>query len=319
MNIFWRRYSNEVPPYTNDEILNNHKFTNVYRVLDRSSQYLLNNVINIISPFDGKEYSREDMFWRILLYKHLNLPSTWDYLIEKLGEVRLSTQFEDISEVLTEYQAKGNKLYSNAYMLTASFMRNDKIKKKYGILTGSKKHEAYLQIFKHGIFDIGLHIEILDSKTFGEAFEKFNSVITIGEFLAYQYTQDLNYTNFVNWDDNSFCAAGPGTIRGIERTFDIEGKPNYGVIVKWVHENFKELLVLYSEEYKINLDFKPLLNWMPTVPDLSNCFCETDKYMRGLGIETKGKEISGKRIKQVFSESKSKIEYNFPTKWGVKL
>ncbi len=44
MDIFWAKKNNAEFPYTKDEILNNHKFTNTYRVLDRVSQYLIKNI-----------------------------------------------------------------------------------------------------------------------------------------------------------------------------------------------------------------------------------------------------------------------------------
>lgn len=38
MNIFWNKYKN-IRPWTTDEILSVHKFTNVYRAIDRVSQF----------------------------------------------------------------------------------------------------------------------------------------------------------------------------------------------------------------------------------------------------------------------------------------
>lgn len=57
MEIFWKRYFHVPFPLTDDPIFREFKFTNVYRALDRVSQYLIGNVI-----YNGKEYSREDMF-----------------------------------------------------------------------------------------------------------------------------------------------------------------------------------------------------------------------------------------------------------------
>jgi len=45
MNIFWKRYKGELPPYSEDPIFQQYKITNVYRVLDRVSQYLVKHVI----------------------------------------------------------------------------------------------------------------------------------------------------------------------------------------------------------------------------------------------------------------------------------
>lgn len=309
MEIFWNRHEGSRPPYTEDEILRDNKFCNVYRILDRSSQYMMQNVI-----VDEDKYNPIDMFWRILLYKHFNIPQTWEFLKKQFGDITLDIPFEDLSNALVKYQDGGNTIYSNAYMMTACFMKNERIMKQYGIKPNSRKHEAYLQIFKYHLFDSGLFLEILQSKNIHELFDKIRSIVTVGDFLSYQYTQDLCYSELFNFDLNDLCAAGPGTIRGIERTFHIEGKPDYEAIVKWVYKEFDNLL----EDYNIE-GFRPIPGWNPQVPDLSNCFCETDKYLRVSCFGNSSKGIKGKRMKNSFKENKQKINYIFPKKWGIKL
>ena len=44
MNIFWGKYNHQ-DHLTDDPILQEYKFTNVYRASDRVSQYLIKNVI----------------------------------------------------------------------------------------------------------------------------------------------------------------------------------------------------------------------------------------------------------------------------------
>ena len=310
-DIFWKRYNNVRPPFSKDPILVNNKFTNVYRVLDRTSQFLLQEVI-----YNGTVYSKEDMFWRILLFKHFNLPATWKYLCAQLGDIKKDTDITDMIDCLTIRHNQGKSIYSNAYMLTASFMRNEIVKKRLGIHDVDKKHEAYIKLFDHHIRKTNLDHAILEASSFEDAFDLIRTVPTVGDFLAYQYVQDWNYSNIVHFKDNDFCAAGFGTIRGIERTFDITGTPDYGGIVKWVYVYFEDLLHQYGMEDK----FKPIPNWYPQVADLSNCFCETDKYLREAGITTDDKPIKGKRMKNKFTPNNiEKLNYIFPTKWGVSL
>ena len=64
--IFLRRMENLVGPWTQDPILQRYKFTNVYRVLDRVSQYLIRTVIG------GAHRADEDVLFRILLFKLFN-------------------------------------------------------------------------------------------------------------------------------------------------------------------------------------------------------------------------------------------------------
>ena len=44
----------------------------------------------------------------------------------------------------------------------------------------------------------------------------FVAVLFIGDFLAYQYTIDFNYSPYLNFSENSFVKAGIGAIRGIK-------------------------------------------------------------------------------------------------------
>ena len=76
-NIFLKKKEGASAPWTNDSILRQYKFCNSYRVNDRVSQYLLKNVI-----YNGKNYSKGDMIFRILLFKIFNKESTWE-LLEK--------------------------------------------------------------------------------------------------------------------------------------------------------------------------------------------------------------------------------------------
>jgi hypothetical protein len=77
--IYQRRLQGCPYPWTTDPILSKYRFTNVYRVTDRVSQYLLKNVIY------NAQYSKVDLFFRILLFKLFNKIETWDLLKSAFG------------------------------------------------------------------------------------------------------------------------------------------------------------------------------------------------------------------------------------------
>ncbi len=81
--IFFKRFRGDNPPFTQDAILQKYKFTNVYRASDRVSQYLIGKVI-----YNGN-YSPEDMFFRIMLFKIFNKIETWELLEDSFGEIRV--------------------------------------------------------------------------------------------------------------------------------------------------------------------------------------------------------------------------------------
>ena len=70
--IFFKRFYGETYPWTEDDILNQYKFTNVYRATDRVSQYLIKDVL-----YKGNQEPNE-LFFRLILFKIFNRISTWE-------------------------------------------------------------------------------------------------------------------------------------------------------------------------------------------------------------------------------------------------
>lgn len=316
MSIFWSRNYDLPEPHTEDPILAKHKFTNSYRSLDRVSQFLIGNVLYDEKGLEN-DRDTEDIFWRTILFKHFNKIETWRALENEFGEIVLETPINEIEKFLTNL-AKTEPIYSNAYMQTASFMRNPEIMGRNGLYAGQPKHSAYLQLFQNSFFKNnakGMY-NILKSQSLEELQNRLvEGTVGIGKFISMQFAIDLNYGLIFNFDENDHIVAGPGAERGIERTFDIKGKPNYVEIIKWVTKELPNLL----HDYGYGERFIPLPNRMPKLIDMQSNFCETDKYLRGAGIKTEGIEVDGKRIKQIFKPTKKKINYKFPPKWGVEI
>ena len=309
MNIFWKKYNNLPSPWSEDEIFKEYKFCNVYRVLDRCSQYLLKNVI-----YNGKQYEPEDMFFRILLFKHFNLPATWELLIKEFGDITLETGFRAIADFIDRYVARGGKVYSNAYIVNCCFFQYE----KYAYIKNMSKARAHLTIWERELFNPGLFYDFLESKSLEELFQHFRNFDIYGDFTAQQYAIDMNYSPLFNFDENDFVITGPGSIRGLKRmlVFD-ERNPPYVDAIKWVHANLEELLADFKET--TGMEFKPLPGRMPTLIDIQNCFCEIDKYCRGANISDGTVKVKGVKIKNKYVVTKDKISYMFPPKWGINI
>src|SRR5476651_2489302 len=72
--IFFARAAGKLPPWTDDEILAEFKFTNAYRAADRVSQFLIRHVIYD----DERPPDNEDVFFRTMLFKLFNKIETWN-------------------------------------------------------------------------------------------------------------------------------------------------------------------------------------------------------------------------------------------------
>ena len=124
--------------------------------------------------------------------------------------------------------------------------------------------------------------------------------------MAYQLVTDINYSDVVNWKENEFTVAGPGSLRGIKKCFIDKGKMSNEDIIRYMYEH-------QDEEFKrLNLNFKRILNRPLQLIDCQNIFCELDKYLRQAVPELKSNRT---KIKKKYVSSNNSIKYIYPKKW----
>ena len=294
MNIFWRKCKGK-QTLTQDPILRAYKFTNVYRVCDRVSQYLIHNVIynNV------EKYTPEDMLLRILVFKIFNKIETWEYIVQTYGEITISNfDVNSISRLLSERQLHF-PIFNNAYMMTGSCQKYDYLK---------SKHEKWLTMVKEEFLGEGIVYNVLQANSLEEVYNLLRGCSFLGGFLAYQYAIDFNYSPYINFSEDDFVVAGIGAKRGIEKCFISHGY-SYEEAIRYTKYHLSEL----QKKYGYN-KFQSLEGHAPTLLDLQNCFCETDKFLRAKMPEL---HVGNKRIKQKYKPSKRGINYFFPPKWNI--
>lgn len=294
-DIFFKRFDNVEYPWSDDYILNNYKFTNVYRATDRVSQYLIKNVI-----YNGNQ-APEELFFRIILFKTFNRISTWEFLEQELGEITLKDYSFDIyNKLLSEVLKNKKPIYSAAYIMASGRT----------VFGKERKHQNHLLLIEKMVND-NLPYILQSCKTMKEAYELLLSYPTIGEFLAYQYAIDLNYSNLTSFSEMEFVKAGPGAKDGITKCFTSMGDYTYEDIIKMMADNQE------VEFERLGIMFQNLWGRELQLIDCQNVFCEVDKYARMFHPEIMG--VSHRtRIKQKFKiQKKEQINYFFPPKWGI--
>ena len=290
--IFFRRLADELP-LTSDPILSVYKFTNAYRASDRVSQFLLRKVI-----YSGDQ-SIEEQFFRIILFKLFNKIETWNLLSRNFGEVAYrSYDYHRYDEVLTDALARKEKIYSAAYIMPSGS----------GAVDG-KKHRAHLRLLEH-MMATGLPGKISKSKTMCEGFELLRSYPMIGDFLAYQFITDINYSPITNYTEMEFVVAGPGARDGVRKCFPTADAKQTEKIIRFVAET-------QDEQFRLqNLSFDTLWGRRLQLIDCQNLFCEVDKYCRKAHPEISG--VSGRtRIKQQFRPKREPLKLFYPPKWNI--
>jgi hypothetical protein len=294
-NVFFKRFNGESYPWTEDKILNQYKFTSVYRASDRVSQYLIRNVI-----YKGSQ-KPEEIFFRLLLFKIFNRISTWEVLESEFGRISLKNySFEKYSKVLSEVMENNIPIYSAAYIMASG----------RSTFAYAKKHQNHLKLIELMIKE-KVPYKIQNCKSMSEAYNLLHSYPTIGDFLAYQYVTDINYSTLTNFSEMEFVKAGPGAKDGIAKCFNDFGDYTFEDIILMMADN------QMKEFEKLNLDFQNLWGRDLQLIDCQNIFCEVDKYSRVAHPEIAGYSHRT-RIKQKYSTQRNEpIDFYFPPKWGI--
>lgn len=282
--IFYARIQGLSRPWSEDEILNRYKFTNVFRASDRVSQYLIRNV--------SYNYSQEpeEIIFRTLLFKIFNLESTWEYILRTLGTPTIGTF--DMVSMSTVLNFAG-KIFNNAYMMGG-----------YPTWGFNRKHWNLLKTMEVMIED-GILAKIAAAPSLRYVYELLLPYPLMGKFVAMQYAIDINYGAAVDFDEDEFIQLGPGALRGMVRIFSLSREEVLQDGMPYIRRMTEQ------QPSDVRLFGRPL-----HLIDVQNLCCEFDKYCRA---KFPDEDMYGKkRIKEKYTPSdQGKVVYWFPPKWGI--
>jgi hypothetical protein len=157
-----------------------------------------------------------------------------------------------------------------------------------------------------------LPARLMAARRMQDAFELLLGYPTIGDFLAYQFVTDINYSSLTNFSEMEFVMPGPGALDGIKKCFAGLGGLNEPEIIRLMAD------IQEREFERLGLNFQSLFGRRLQLIDCQNLFCETDKYARVVHPEILGR-TGRARIKQKFSPLNEPIEYWYPPKWGINV
>jgi len=291
--VLLKRLAGDPPPWTDDSIIANHRFTNPYRVSDKVSQFLITDVIR------QGEQSAEEVTFRVLLFKLFNKIETWRFLRDVFIDIRYeSFDRAAYADVLTKLQAAGVALYSAAYMMPSPRLGE------------SSKHADHLKLIELMMTD-RFASKVKATTSLESLYKLLLSYPSFGPFLAYQLAIDLNYTDIVDFDENEFIVPGPGAIDGISKCFS-------NASITTLENIIKEVCIAQDREFeKRDLKFQTLFGRKLKLIDCQNLFCEISKYARLRHPEIAG-VANRKKIKQKYIPDSDQREFytiTLPSKW----
>jgi hypothetical protein len=251
----WHKRMKGLPrnKWTNDPVLLNYKFCNVYRELDRGTQYVISSIIR------NTDMSERDKLLNLMFYRLFNLPETHMAVSDIL---RVGCNLEEVYDRLIAHKNVCGKVFSDAYMITGqSSVSKSKDKIKMLIDVFKKDIMPKLNQYYGGVRYAG---------TMAEAWNVLRQIPNLGDFIGYQVLLDWCYLDNVKFQDyNSWCYPGPGALKGLKYVF---GKD---VSIPEARRLIFDLTKNQRLEKDLRWNNHPL-----SIHNVENCLCEYGKYVR---------------------------------------
>lgn len=251
---------------TNDPILNSYRFCNVRREDDRVTRWIREN---ILVPYADHEF----LPIMICIARTINWPPTLQRLIESPDGWPADSRFspERMSEVLMDWQAQGQKVYTGAYMIRAE---SDKRKEWYSWPKQRYISEIVIGALWKNRYD-WQHLDPDGTQQSAGVWEYLQMFTGWGPFMAYQAVVDMQHTYLLRdaEDNQTWAAAGPGTKRGLNRWRGVPAKAPLNQAQAL--ENLLELRTQLNKPGTIWPWLQPI-----DLSDVCNVCCEFDKMER---------------------------------------
>lgn len=261
------------PPWTNDEVLRDFRFTNIRREHDKESKWVIEHIAN------NPELSYEDKLLNVILFRLYNKHETAEL-------ISMPFKFSQTPDWNPEWY---RSLFEAALVedpkrvfFTAAFhtvgMKNT-LKK----VTGEDYAPMRILKFIKILINEGLVDDIKACVNQQEVYQTLTDYNGIGRFLAYQFYVDMTYIAEFPFSENEFTVAGPGCVMGLNYLFENRDGMTYEECLFWLRDNLGRLFV---EELGKDWDAKRVFWDLPeedrcfNVMSLENCFCELSKYIR---------------------------------------
>ena len=218
-NIFIRKGINNEPyPWSDDAILTEYSYGNVYRELDRVTVRIREN-------------------WREPYADHQNLPFAmavarqinWPDTLEEIGFPE-EWRPQHVKNIMQDRMARKEKVYTGAYMLT-------------GTLGGTKIEQTVDKILTPLYANMPSNYDSLE-----ECWKSFLPYAGFSDFMAYEVVTDIRHTKWLKNapDIMTWANPGPGAMRGLNRIFGrpLDSKQKKPLFI----QEMRDLLALLNNE-----------------------------------------------------------------------
>ena len=272
--MIWRRRFEYglSPPWTRDQILSDHRFTNVYRELDPGTVYATRQILARDAPVSARIFN-------VMIYRLVGRPETHQHLgfqwPERYEPQEFTRRLKWIRDVQHGHPFTGAYVVAG-YQQMGSRDKIENVARLFALI--ASRFEEFNQ-------------SLYQSRSMCEAYSVLRSAPGFGNFLSYQVLVDLTYTlrtsgrPVLNLCQDEWASAGPGARGGISILVGKEGLRHALDVMRWLRisqeSEFTRLKLTFP--YLRGNEGQPLLL---SLPNVQNCLCEFYKYYKiaqGLG------------------------------------
>lgn len=269
--VWEARQRGDAQPWTDDPILATRKFTNVFRLLDPGSQF-------VITDLYDPDLEPVEFLTRCFLYRHTGRVEAWEYLGVTLGEYPTSNTLDEALRAWKEYRGRGvttkkpprrpgqkgpgngnqstsfeRPVFTGAYLVFPQ-----------SATPGTDKLESIIDLTKRMRPSFEAFVK---AGTQAERFAALRSNKGVADFMSMQVLTDFGYST--EYREHEFVVPGPGCRKGAA-ALGLTGEEAIEWAMQAVFEDPPTLSMdEYGEEYLV-----------PSRMDVQNCLCEFSKYVR---------------------------------------
>ena len=242
--VYLRRQNGVAYPWTSDAILTEYSFCNVYRELDRVTEWIR---VNWREPYAD----HPNLPFAMSMARQINWPDT----LQELGFPEHWNP-ERLKAIMQGRMNRKEKVYTGAYMLT-------------GTLGGTKIEQTIDKILTPLYNN---HPPMIEN-SLEETWQGYQKYAGFSGFMAYEVVTDLRHTKHLNKakDIMTWANPGPGAQRGLNRIHHRE----LNKAIKKPQLNFEMKELLDCSPSYLQGHMEPL-----EMRDIEHCLCEFDKYER---------------------------------------
>lgn len=268
--IYLAKEAGKPPPWTKDPVLQQYKFTNVFRQLDRVTKEYT-RLVN--TPFFRKRPVL--LIFNTILFRFFNWPPTYSSF-ETNG---LTAHWDEDAarELLKARRDLGHQIFTGAYIVTNGASPRPKIDLYCEAASWAWRHRESIA-------------DRIEGGTLQNAAHVLSEIPLVGPFIGYEMVSDLRWSVLSHAPDiNTWANVGPGALRGLNRYYGwpigsredrrarkaagLQSRPKY----KFNHKTgLDEIVRLLAESPEHLEDHVPELE----LREIEHSLCEYDKMMR---------------------------------------